>query len=274
MLRRAVMVVCLSLWLASGVASAASLTWSISGGTFADGGTVSGTFEQNPVRPRPSTWNLSVAGGGILFPARSYSPSNSRERKLLWPPNPQETYRFKATNEGTRELRLTPSIPLDGSATTVPLSFLNDQGSIECFNCAPSRLLTTGVVQLVSAAPTLILVSVAPDPTTVGATTTATVSIDAIAAFGPATGTVTILDSANAPVCTITLPATSCTFAPTTSGGQTLRARYNGDVNYGSDIFERAVVQRQPSGADHRDLRLGDAHSDPGRRDDHRDRCG
>jgi len=128
-------------------------------------------------------------------------------------------YRFKATNEGSRELRLTPASPLDGSLTIVPLSFLTDLGAIECFNCGPSRLITSGSLQLASVTPTLILISVAPDPTTPAASITATVSIDSIGAYGPSTGTVTVLDTSNNPVCTITLPATSCTFAaPATPG--------------------------------------------------------
>ena len=223
------------MWLATGAASAASLTWSITGGTFADGGTVSGTFVRNPADPRPSTWNLNVAGGGGSFPARSYTPADSRVLMLDWPPNTELTYHFIDTGDtGKRQLRLTPRSPLDGSVTSVPLSLLNGNAHVECFNCAPFRNITGGWLVLVSAAPALTLVSIAPDPVTIGATTTATVSIDSIAAYGPPTGAITIFDSGGNPKCSMTLPATSCTFAPTAPGGQTLHARYIGDANYGT----------------------------------------
>jgi len=91
---------CLSLWLASGAASAASLKWSITGGTFVDGGTLSGTFERDLALSKPSTWNLNVAGGGIFFPARSYTPANSGVLMLDYPPNPELTYHFVASVEG------------------------------------------------------------------------------------------------------------------------------------------------------------------------------
>ena len=68
-----------AMWLASGAAAAAALTWTITGGTFNDGGTLSGTFTHDPLRPRPSTWNISVAGGGSAFIARTYTPANSNE---------------------------------------------------------------------------------------------------------------------------------------------------------------------------------------------------
>jgi hypothetical protein len=274
MLWRAWIFVCLSMWFASGAASAASLTWSITGGTFADGGTLSGTFEQNPVRPRPSTWSLNVAGGGGSFPARSYTPPNSTVERFQWFPNTELTYRFKATDEGTRELRLTPASALDGSVTSVPLSLLNDDAHVECFNCAPLRLITGGSLVLVSATPTLILESLAPDPTTLGAATTATVSIDAIVAFGPPTGyghgarerqQSALHDHAAGHVVHVRAddarrPDVACAV----QRRRQLRER----------IFECAVVHRWAGGVHHGDPRLGDAQSDHDRRGDHRDSPG
>ncbi len=227
------MLVCLSMWLASGPASAVSLTWSISGGTFADGGTFSGTFVQDPAQPRPSTWDVNVVGGGSSFPAHSYTPANSSVLLLQWVPNAEPTYHFIDLADN-RQLRLTPASPLDGSAATVPLSLLNNSGRVECFNCAPFRYITGGSLVLESATPTLILESIAPDPTVVGATTTATISIDAIAALGPPTGSITIYDTSGDAICSFPLPTTSCSFAPTAPGGLTLFARYTGDANYQS----------------------------------------
>ncbi len=231
---RAGMFACLSIGLASGAASAMSLTWSVTGGRFADGGTLSGTFEQNPENTRPTTWDVNVAGGSLAFPALSYTPGDSHVFMLDWPPNVELTYHF-VVSAANRQLRLTPASPLDGSVATVPLSFLSSQGAVECFNCAPFRDITAGSLVLTAATPTLILESTAPDPTVAGAPTTATISIDSIAVFGPPTGTVTVLDSSDLALCTITLPATSCTFAaPTTHGGHMLHARYGGNASYTS----------------------------------------
>ena len=73
-----------------------------------------------------------------------------------------------------------------------------------------------------------------PTPTLVGVTTTATVVVDTIAALGPPTGTVTVIDSFSQEFCTITLPATSCTFAPTVPSNPTVVAQYSGDASYAS----------------------------------------
>ena len=246
MLRRAWIFVCLSMLFGSGAASAASLTWSISGGRFADGGTFSGTFVQDPSEPRPSTWNLSVAGGGSSFPARSYTPANSDVLMLAWLPNAELTYHFIDPGPGKRQLRLTPARPLDGSVATVPLSLLG-QGRVECFNCAPFRNIIAGSLVLTSVTPTLILQSIAPDPTVVGATTTATISIDGVAAFGPPTGSVSIFDTTGDTICSFQLPTTSCAFAPTAPGGHTLFAFYTGDANYVSVLSNELSFTTVPA---------------------------
>jgi uncharacterized repeat protein (TIGR01451 family) len=95
------------------------------------------------------------------------------------------------------------------------------------------------------AVPVVTLVSVAPNPTAVGTVTTATVTVDTVVAFGPPTGTVTVLDGSGNSLCTITLPAASCAFAPTTPGDQTVVAQYSGDANYDnglSNTLSLAVV--------------------------------
>ena len=267
------MLVCLSMWLASGPASAVSLTWSISGGTFADGGTFSGTFVQDPAQPRPSTWDVNVVGGGSSFPAHSYTPANSSVLLLQWVPNAEPTYHFIDLADN-RQLRLTPASPLDGSAATVPLSLLNNSGRVECFNCAPFRYITGGSLVLESATPTLILESIAPDPTVVGATTTATISIDAIAALGPPTGSITIYDTSGDAICSFPLPTTSCSFAPTAPGGlSVVRAIYR-RRQLPERNFERAVVHHLAGGGDHGNPRPGSAKSNRDRRGDHRDSNG
>jgi len=58
--------------------------------------------------------------------------------------------------------------------------------------------------------------------------------VEPIAALGQPTGTVTVIDSFNQEFCTITLPATSCTFAPTIQSTATVVAHYSGDASYAS----------------------------------------
>ncbi|HEX6795275.1 MAG TPA: Ig-like domain-containing protein [Casimicrobiaceae bacterium] len=135
-------------------------------------------------------------------------------------------------HEANRQLRLTPAGPLDGSAASVNIDVAFVNGNVECFNCSPFRPITAGTFAITSANPTIALVSASPSPTTVGVATTITVSATGIAALGAPTGSITVLDDSSNPLCTVTLPGTSCTFTPTAAGSQTLLAQYNGDANY------------------------------------------
>jgi hypothetical protein len=230
--------------LAGGAVSAATVTWTVTGGTFSDGGTVSGTFVQDTASNTATSGNLSVAGGGASFPARSYTPANSTVSTLLLIGGTQPSLLFHATDEFPRELRLTPVSALDGSVASVNLDVAFVDGNVECFNCSPFRPITTGSLVLTSAAPAVTLVSAAPNPATAGVTTTVTVSITGIGAFGPPTGTVTVLDNGSNPLCAITLPGTSCAFTPAAAGVQALVARYDGDGNYAtasSDPFSLPI---------------------------------
>ena len=95
--------------------------------------------------------------------------------------------------------------------------------------------------------PVVTLVSVAPNPTAIGTATTATVAVDTVPPFGPPTGTITVFDTSGNSLCTITLPAASCAFAPPTPGTQTVVARYDGDLNYDSGLSNpRRLTVRAP----------------------------
>jgi len=43
---------------------------------------------------------------------------------------------------------------------------------------------------------------------------------------------VTVLDSSSNPLCTVTLPGTTCAFTPSAAGTVNLLAQYDGDANY------------------------------------------
>ena len=94
-------------WALYGTANAALLTWTVQGGSFNDGGTVSGTFVQDSASNTITSWNLAVAGGGGSFPARSYTPANSTV-STLGLGSAVASFLFAATDEGSRQLRLTP----------------------------------------------------------------------------------------------------------------------------------------------------------------------
>ena len=57
----------------------------------------------------------------------------------------------------------------------------------------------------------------------------------------PPTGLITVFfsGSGDTTLCTITLPATTCTFAPKTGGNQTVTAQYSGDGAYASAFSTR-----------------------------------
>lgn len=224
-----------SMMLFGGGAAASLLTFSVTGGAFSDGGTFSGTVTLDAASGNPTDWNLAVAGGGGSFPARTYTPSNSTVSSGLFGGS-QPTIILSATDEAFRQMRMTPVSALDGSNSSVNLDTVFVNGDVECFNCSPFRPITGGAFVLASVTPTVTLVSAAPNPSTVGVVTTVTVAVSGIAAFGAPTGTVTVLDNSSNPLCTVTLPGTTCTFTPAAAGTQNLLGQYDGDANYATAL--------------------------------------
>src|SRR5213593_3041943 len=54
---------------------AATVTWTVSGGTFEDGGVVTGSFTYDSVTFVCSSWSMSVSGGNTAtIPAFTYAP--------------------------------------------------------------------------------------------------------------------------------------------------------------------------------------------------------
>lgn len=84
-------------------------------------------------------------------------------------------------------------------------------------------------------------INLSPNPGRPGASITASVKISPIRSFSPGPiGTITV--GTNALGCTITLPANSCSFTPTSSGKLSVRAAYSGDENYASSNDTASVV--------------------------------
>jgi uncharacterized repeat protein (TIGR01451 family) len=89
--------------------------------------------------------------------------------------------------------------------------------------------------------------SLQPNPTLVGTATAATVLVGTSAGHPAPTGLVNVLlNSSGAVLCTITLPATTCTFAPAQTGDQELLAFYPGDAVYPANVSNVVVMSIAP----------------------------
>lgn len=137
-----------SLLLACSGASAFPVTWTLSGVTFADGGTASGSFvydaATNNVSDILDTFSISVAGGDTAtFPAITYDPSNASafvadhgggDYGAIFSLNglpPQRGIRIPAISELT-DAGGTLAVNIAGS------------GAGECYNCGPYRAFAGG----------------------------------------------------------------------------------------------------------------------------------
>ena len=89
---------------------------------------------------------------------------------------------------------------------------------------------STALSQTVNQAATNTSVS-APGPITLGQSLLVTASV-AVTPPGTGTSTGTITVSDGSADCSIALPATTCSLSPSSVGGQTITAAYNGDTNF------------------------------------------
>ncbi len=139
-------------WLALGMgicfhvgSDAAVRTFTLSGVTFADGGTASGTFDLDTVSGAVSNWSIAVAGGDTgTFPPLVYSPSNSTG--FYWPAVSPYAPRIQFNlNDSNRQLRLPLLLDPTANCGTIGIA-LNDALAAECYNCSPYRTYTAGAV--------------------------------------------------------------------------------------------------------------------------------
>ncbi|MFZ0427921.1 MAG: hypothetical protein WAO20_07375 [Acidobacteriota bacterium] len=135
--------------------------WTLSGVTFSDGGTAEGFFDLNAA---PGTlgvvenWQITVSGGNAgLFPEFTYTPENTTANRFNGG-NPQPEISFNEADT-RRQLRVTPVGALTDAGGVVDIDLEtagNGSGSIECFNCAPARVITAGSLVAGSAQETLL----------------------------------------------------------------------------------------------------------------------
>ena len=135
----------------SQTAFAVPVTWAVNG-TFADGGTISGSLTYDADTNIMSAWNLAVAGGDTgTFPSFVYS--DSINNSFLDFAGTDDKFIFCSTvdcnnNVQRRDLRLAFGAPLTdagGMATLLAGPVLpSPEWGLECFNCGPVRYIVSG----------------------------------------------------------------------------------------------------------------------------------
>jgi len=141
---------------------AATHIYALQGVRFDDGTAAIGSFVYDDAANAIVAWNISVQGNDRFLPF-TYMPGDSSADFV---PVPPVTTIFFASLEagysnalGTlnpRQLRITPTIPLGGGATLIPLdlaTYGSGSGGVECMNCAWPRYVVAGALQKSNAVP-------------------------------------------------------------------------------------------------------------------------
>ena len=135
----AVLGLCVGLVCAPG-AFAFPVTWTLSGATFSDGGTATGSFVYDADTNTLSNWSVSVAGGNTgTFPPITYDTTSAGSYY-----NPANATTLGVNlSIGSRELRMPGTSALSNAGGTMAINLASGfQG--ECFNCSPYRGFTAG----------------------------------------------------------------------------------------------------------------------------------
>ena len=145
----AVFGLCVGLVCAPG-AFAFPVTWTLSGATFNDGGTATGSFVYDADTNTLSNWSVSVAGGNTgTFPPVTYDTTTAGS---YYSPGNATTLGVNLSI-GSRQLRMPGTSALSDAGGTMAINLASPaQG--ECFNCSPYRLFTAGNL-IGTAAPTI-----------------------------------------------------------------------------------------------------------------------
>lgn len=154
-------------------AQAATLeTYTLTGVTFADGGTASGWVEVGSDRS-VRRFEMSVAGGDTAtYPPTTYSSDAGATTYVF--PNDSSILFFLPQSQ--RFMRLTTGPGLFDEAGTRSLA-LNGASSYECYNCSPFRTVSAGTLEGAASPLTPQTLSFGEPPTAViGATWTPTVT--------------------------------------------------------------------------------------------------
>ncbi|MDJ0926965.1 MAG: hypothetical protein QNJ73_04865 [Gammaproteobacteria bacterium] len=157
MIRKTLFSAAVVLLLASGVAGAAPLVWTLTNVEFDDGGTATGFIEFDaalaaagpcdPVCPGLIDGSITVSGGDqTTFPPFTYDATNVLAE--TFPPDPPRfpghIFTIKRLADD-RLLSLYTASPLTDAGGTVDLIQIDSfVGSVECYNCDPFRRIVSG----------------------------------------------------------------------------------------------------------------------------------
>lgn len=185
---------CLSLACSSG-AFAFPVTWTLSGATFSDSGTATGSFVYDADTNTLSNWSVSVAGGNTTtFPPVTYDTTTAGG---YYSPSNATTIGVNLSI-GSRQLRMPGTSALSDAGGTLAINLASGfQG--ECFNCSPYRGFTAGNL-IGTAAPAIT--SATSATFTVGSAGSFTVSstgapVAALSETGTLPSGVTFVDNGN-----------------------------------------------------------------------------
>jgi hypothetical protein len=139
---------CLTL-AAGGSAFAFPVTWTLSGATFVDGGTASGSFvydaDYQPGQQQALTsFSISVDGGDtVVFPPVTYSPANAYGSMIDGGAGDfGAIFSLNAPGE-TRGIRIPAVALLTDAGGTLAINAAG-AGAGECYNCGPQRSFASG----------------------------------------------------------------------------------------------------------------------------------
>jgi hypothetical protein len=145
--------------LACQIASAGPITWTLSGVTFDDHTTASGSFVYNADTNGFSDWNITTENG--LISGFNYIASNS----VVASANDDSTGVLFLANIGTRYINLNFVSAMTNAGGIIGLDvtpIFNDfhTNSWECNNCVPVRLIAAGSITSVPEPGTIALLGV------------------------------------------------------------------------------------------------------------------
>ncbi|MCU1285303.1 MAG: putative exosortase interaction protein [Acidobacteriales bacterium] len=123
-------------------AFADNVTWSLNNVSFNDGATATGSFTYNADTNAVSNWNLTTSSTDA-FGGSNYNTGNSSEFTQNLG-NPVDSFIFYI---GLLQLRFTPVTGLTNAGGNISLDLATaggGSGGVECYNCSPYRVITSG----------------------------------------------------------------------------------------------------------------------------------
>ncbi|MEC5384842.1 PEP-CTERM sorting domain-containing protein [Uliginosibacterium sp. H3] len=135
-------------FLLAGTVNATPIQWNLSGVTFNDNTTLSGSFFYDAATSTYSNWSLTSTAGTLA--GYAYTTANSASYFLSSP-----TEFMVIANDYSRYINLNFVAPLTALGGTVALELTDaprlwDTGSWECMNCGSPRVVTAGSVSTAS----------------------------------------------------------------------------------------------------------------------------